>query len=82
MATTTTTVHTTYPLTRVVGYELADLIAKEQWIALVVDLFRAQLGEDATDDRIREEIVLLLDTLHGNALVPRTVPKRIERATR
>lgn len=79
---TTTSYVPAYPLTRVVGDDLAATVAKEQWIALVVDLLRAQLGEDATDERIRGEVALLLDTLHGNALVPRTVPKRLPRATR
>jgi len=68
-----------YPLTPVVG-ELERLVGKEQWLALVVDLLRAQLGEDvATDERIRAEVAARLDVLHANGLVPRTVPARLPR---
>lgn len=69
-----------YPYTPVVG-ELAGLVGKEQWLALVVDLFRVQLGEDVTEERIREEIATRLDVLHTAGLVPRTVPPRFPRAT-
>lgn len=70
----------TYPLTSAVG-ELAGIVGKEQWLALVVDLLTAQLGEDvATDERVQAEITARLDLLHSNRLVPRTVPARLPRA--
>lgn len=67
--------HPTYPYTAAVGYDLRDDLGKEQWIALTVDLIRASLGEDADTDAIRAEIVDRIDVLHGNGIVPRTLPK-------
>lgn len=67
-----------YPLTPAVD-ELARLVGKEQWLALVVDLLREFEGPDLDDQTLRRLIVDRLDILHSAGLVPRTVPARVAR---
>lgn len=62
-----------------VGYDLEREVSKHQWMALAVDLLRAEHGEAASLQVIREAIAERLDVLHAAGIVPRTLPRRYSR---
>lgn len=59
--------------------ELATLVVKQQWLALVVDLVRERNGEGISDEEVQAFVARRLDVLKDAGVVPGTVPKRVPR---
>lgn len=70
-----------YPLTRPLSFDVERWLSKGAALSIIVDMLRAEHGENLISMEISGLIADRLDILHHNGLVPRKLPRSVPRCT-